>query len=152
MYMCPMGYDGDMCEINVDDCVDNPCLNNSSCVDGVNSHTCVCSPGYTSETCTVTRDSWVHVWTLSMTPALAHTVAHAWMDSLDHIVRQTWMSVCPVLVLIVLGQLVRMALINMTASVLMDTSDQWELFCWHWWLLAPALSEQWNLLRHGQWI
>ena len=49
-----MGYDGDMCEINVDDCVDNPCLNNSSCVDGVNSHTCVCSPGYTSETCTVT--------------------------------------------------------------------------------------------------
>ena len=42
MYMCPMGYDGDMCEINVDDCVDNPCLNNGSCVDGVNSHTCMC--------------------------------------------------------------------------------------------------------------
>ena len=44
MCMCPVGYDGDLCEINVDDCVDNPCLNNGSCVDGVNSHTCVCSP------------------------------------------------------------------------------------------------------------
>ena len=51
--MCPMGYDGDLCEINVDDCIDNPCLNNSSCVDGVNCYTCVCSPGYTSENCSV---------------------------------------------------------------------------------------------------
>ena len=45
MCMCPMSYDGDLCEINVDDCIDNPCLNNGSCVDGVNSYTCVCSPG-----------------------------------------------------------------------------------------------------------
>ena len=34
-------------EINIDDCINNPCLNNGSCVDGVNSYTCVCSPGYT---------------------------------------------------------------------------------------------------------
>ena len=45
--MCPMGYDGDLCEIiiNVDNCIDNPCLNNGSCVDEVNSHKCVFSPG-----------------------------------------------------------------------------------------------------------
>ena len=43
--MCPMGYDGDLCEINVDGCIDNPCLNNDSCVDGVNSYTCAFSPG-----------------------------------------------------------------------------------------------------------
>ena len=39
--MCPMGYDGDVCEMNVDDCV-NPCLNNGNCVDEFNSYTCVC--------------------------------------------------------------------------------------------------------------
>ena len=43
----------DLCEINVDDCIDNPCLNNGSCVDEVNSYTCVCSPGCTSEYCSV---------------------------------------------------------------------------------------------------
>ena len=24
MWMCPMSYDSDLCEINVDNCVDNP--------------------------------------------------------------------------------------------------------------------------------
>ena len=37
-----MDYDGDLCEINVDDCIDNPCLGNGSCVDGVNSYIHVC--------------------------------------------------------------------------------------------------------------
>ena len=49
-----MGYDSDMCEINVDDYIDNCCLNNDSCVDGFNSYTCVCSPGYISENYSVT--------------------------------------------------------------------------------------------------
>ena len=51
--MCLIGCDCDLCEINVDDCIDNPCLNSGSCVDGINSYTCVCSPGYTSENCSV---------------------------------------------------------------------------------------------------
>ena len=47
LFACvPMGYDGDWCEINLDNCIDNPCLNNDSCVDGVNSYTCVYSSGY----------------------------------------------------------------------------------------------------------
>ena len=55
---------------------------------------------------------------VSVTPAVAHTVVHAWMDSLDHTVRWTSMSAC--LVLVLMGQLVWMALINMTAPVLIN--------------------------------
>ena len=40
--MCPMSYDSDVCEINVDDCVNNPCLINGSCVDGFNSYSYMC--------------------------------------------------------------------------------------------------------------
>ena len=54
-FMCvyPIGYDGDLCEINVDDYIDDPCLNSGSCVDVISSYTCVCSPGYASEDCSV---------------------------------------------------------------------------------------------------
>lgn len=45
--VCPEGFEGDKCEINIDDCEDNDCENNSTCVDGVNNYTCMCSPEYT---------------------------------------------------------------------------------------------------------
>ena len=42
MCMCPMSYNSDLCEINVDDCIDNPCVSNGSCVDGSTAmHVCV---------------------------------------------------------------------------------------------------------------
>lgn len=40
--MCPLGYDGQYCEVDVDDCVDNKCENGTICVDGVGNYTCVC--------------------------------------------------------------------------------------------------------------
>ena len=49
---------------------------------------------------------------------LVHIVAYVWMDSLDHAVRWTSMSVC--LVFVLMEQLVWMTLISMTGSVLMD--------------------------------
>ena len=49
-------------------------------------------------------------------------------------------------------QLVQMALINMTASVLMDTPVRIVLAPPVRIFLAPALYEQWDLLRHGQCI
>uniref|UniRef100_A0A7N6BCP3 Slit homolog 2 (Drosophila) n=1 Tax=Anabas testudineus TaxID=64144 RepID=A0A7N6BCP3_ANATE len=49
--VCPEGFEGDACEINIDDCEDNDCENNSTCVDGVNNYTCMCSPEYTGELC-----------------------------------------------------------------------------------------------------
>lgn len=44
---CPDGFEGENCEINVDDCEDNDCENNSTCVDGINNYTCLCPPEYT---------------------------------------------------------------------------------------------------------
>uniref|UniRef100_A0A673H3L2 Slit homolog 2 protein-like n=1 Tax=Sinocyclocheilus rhinocerous TaxID=307959 RepID=A0A673H3L2_9TELE len=45
--VCPDGFEGDECELNIDDCEDNDCENNSTCVDGINNYTCLCSPEYT---------------------------------------------------------------------------------------------------------
>ena len=46
---CPLGFEGQRCEINPDDCEDNDCENNAACVDGVNNYVCVCPPNYTGE-------------------------------------------------------------------------------------------------------
>lgn len=48
--VCPEGFEGDTCEINIDDCEDNDCENNSTCIDGINNYTCMCSPEYTGKT------------------------------------------------------------------------------------------------------
>jgi hypothetical protein len=45
--ICADGFEGENCEVNVDDCEDNDCENNSTCVDGVNNYTCLCPPEYT---------------------------------------------------------------------------------------------------------
>ena len=41
---------------DIDDCVDQPCLNGGTCVDGVNDYTCMCVDGYTGENCGVGKD------------------------------------------------------------------------------------------------
>ncbi|XP_068719937.1 uncharacterized protein [Montipora capricornis] len=38
-------------EIDVDECVPNPCANGGSCVDGVNNYSCICRVGYTGDLC-----------------------------------------------------------------------------------------------------
>ncbi|XP_068684192.1 polycystin-1-like protein 2 [Montipora foliosa] len=49
---CTNGFNGTHCEINIDDCVSNPCKNNGTCRDLVNDFTCShCLPGYTGKTC-----------------------------------------------------------------------------------------------------
>ncbi|XP_045615647.2 protein crumbs [Procambarus clarkii] len=48
---CPVGFDGKLCEINIDECVGSKCLNGANCVDGINQYTCACMPGYTGEFC-----------------------------------------------------------------------------------------------------
>ena len=49
--ICDSGYDGTLCDNNIDDCSPNPCLNGGSCTDGVNSFTCSCAAGYEGDTC-----------------------------------------------------------------------------------------------------
>ncbi|XP_063971397.1 fibrillin-2-like isoform X3 [Lytechinus pictus] len=47
---CVAGFNGTMCENNIDDCSPDPCLN-GVCVDGVNSFSCNCTTGFTGDTC-----------------------------------------------------------------------------------------------------
>ncbi|XP_071505772.1 uncharacterized protein [Diadema antillarum] len=42
---CMLGFEGNNCENNVDDCVNNGCENGGTCVDGVHEYTCQCAEG-----------------------------------------------------------------------------------------------------------
>ncbi|XP_026881427.2 von Willebrand factor D and EGF domain-containing protein isoform X1 [Electrophorus electricus] len=47
---CPDGFEGERCEVDVDDCRPNPCRK-GACVDGLNSFTCRCAAGWTGARC-----------------------------------------------------------------------------------------------------
>lgn len=40
-------FSGERCEININECASNPCLNGASCIDGEDAYSCHCQPGYT---------------------------------------------------------------------------------------------------------
>jgi Notch-like protein len=48
---CVVGFTGDFCEENIDDCADDLCQNDGKCVDGVNSYTCDCPEGVSGANC-----------------------------------------------------------------------------------------------------
>jgi hypothetical protein len=48
---CNPGYEGDRCEININECQSDPCRNNAVCVDGINSFQCRCLPGTKGKYC-----------------------------------------------------------------------------------------------------
>ena len=51
--MCPDGFTGVLCDLEIDECLSNPCPNNSRCVDGLALYTCVCDSGYTGDRCDI---------------------------------------------------------------------------------------------------
>ena len=53
---CDLGFQGDICDINIDDCDISPCQNNGTCIDLVNGFQCNCSFGFTGPNCTVNID------------------------------------------------------------------------------------------------
>jgi hypothetical protein len=53
---CAPGYNGDQCEVDVDDCEGTPCQNGGECVDGVASFACECVAGFTGTTCALNID------------------------------------------------------------------------------------------------
>mgnify|MGYP001180613452 CR=1 FL=1 len=54
--VCQPGWIGDMCDVNVDDCDPNPCVNGGQCIDDVNDFSCVCEQGFTGKKCQHTID------------------------------------------------------------------------------------------------
>lgn len=44
-----VGFEGQNCELNVDDCPGHQCLNGGTCVDGVNTYNCQCPPEWTGK-------------------------------------------------------------------------------------------------------
>ena len=51
-YLMPPGFDGDRCEINIDDCAAEPCAF-GTCIDGVAGYTCECEVPYEGNNCDV---------------------------------------------------------------------------------------------------
>ncbi|CAG0888949.1 unnamed protein product [Cyprideis torosa] len=48
---CQKGYEGQFCEIDIDECsLGHQCLN-GDCVDGISTYTCACHPGFTGTRC-----------------------------------------------------------------------------------------------------
>ena len=48
--MCAVGFTGNDCATNIDDCSPNPCAN-GQCTDGTGSYTCTCDPMWTGTNC-----------------------------------------------------------------------------------------------------
>ncbi|XP_028409640.1 uncharacterized protein LOC114532356 isoform X1 [Dendronephthya gigantea] len=48
---CPLGFSGDVCDQEIDDCKNDSCLNGGQCIDGFNTFYCVCNSFYTGEKC-----------------------------------------------------------------------------------------------------
>lgn len=47
--VCVPGFEGDLCQVNTDDCASRPCGLLSRCFDGINSFHCECTPGLQGE-------------------------------------------------------------------------------------------------------
>lgn len=47
--ICGHGYAGTLCEVDIDDCASDPCLNGGVCIDGIDSFTCQCVSGKTGK-------------------------------------------------------------------------------------------------------
>ena len=53
--MCPAGFTGTCCDINIDECETTGCVN-GECTDLINAFQCDCYPGWTGARCEVDID------------------------------------------------------------------------------------------------
>ena len=49
--VCEAGFEGDRCEVDVDECAAAVCFNGGACVDGLGRYTCLCAAGFSGSAC-----------------------------------------------------------------------------------------------------
>lgn len=49
--VCAPGFEGAVCDVNIDDCVDEACQHGGTCVDGVEAFACTCVEPFYGELC-----------------------------------------------------------------------------------------------------
>uniref|UniRef100_A0A8C7VAB4 Notch receptor 2 n=1 Tax=Oncorhynchus mykiss TaxID=8022 RepID=A0A8C7VAB4_ONCMY len=47
----PLGFSGEMCQIDIDECSSTPCLNGAKCIDRPNGYECECAEGFSGPLC-----------------------------------------------------------------------------------------------------
>ncbi len=52
--VCPNGFEGDRCEVDIDECAQTPCSNGGRCSDMIGDFKCLCPSGYSGRKCEVT--------------------------------------------------------------------------------------------------
>ena len=57
---CEPGYDGRLCDNEIDECKLELCENNATCVDKVADFECICAPGYNGTYCGISMCAGVH--------------------------------------------------------------------------------------------
>eukprot|EP01147_Barroeca_monosierra_P007681 gene7681-608_t len=48
---CLTGFEGNLCEVNIDECAEEPCKNRGTCIDKIASYECQCVPGVWGDRC-----------------------------------------------------------------------------------------------------
>lgn len=54
--VCPPGYEGKDCSIDINECISMPCREGSTCIDGIDEFTCICQPGLSGRICDINID------------------------------------------------------------------------------------------------